>query len=105
MGNNNECRGRLEHLKKKPLDRPVTPDEMNRMPGRENHAKRTRLGKIFSLGRGLYQSVLYPEPVHYQDRDTGEWREMRQHADPHDRRRGRNLPYQPLKRRAAGGVS
>lgn len=76
MGNNNECRGRLEHLKKKPHDRPVTPDEMNRMPGRENHAKRTRLGKIFSLGRGLYQSVLYPEPVHYQDRDTGEWREI-----------------------------
>ena len=37
--------------------RPVTPDEMNRMPGQEEYECRTRTSKVFSLGRGLYVNV------------------------------------------------
>ena len=33
--------------------RPVTPDEMNRMPGQEEYERRTRTRKVFSLGAGF----------------------------------------------------
>ena len=54
--------------------RPVTLDEMNRMPGQEEYERRTRTSKVFSLGRGLYQAVMYPE----EQRKTGR---NRQHTD------------------------
>ena len=33
--------------------RPVTLDEMNRMPGQEEYERRTRTSKVFSLGAGF----------------------------------------------------
>ena len=56
--------------------RPVTPDEMNRMPGQEEYEHRTRTSKVFSLGRGLYQAVMYPEAVHFRDKNSGKLEEI-----------------------------
>lgn len=63
-----------ERLRK--FARPVKLEEMNRMTGMEDRGRRTRSSKIFSLGRGLYQAVLYPEPVHFMDKATGEMQEI-----------------------------
>lgn len=49
----------------KAFDAPISAEEMQRMLGRENREKRTRAGKIFDLGRGLHQAVLFADPVHY----------------------------------------
>ena len=62
------------HLK--PFDAPVTAEEMQRMPGVEDRSKRTRMGKIFHLGRNLHQAVLFADPVHYRDQATGQWQEI-----------------------------
>lgn len=78
MENNlNPERGRLapEQIREKPFDRMVSHEEMKRMPGMEDKSRRTRSSKIFSLGRGLYQAVLYPEAVHAQAPD-GSWVEI-----------------------------
>ena len=56
--------------------RPVTPDEMNRMPGQEEYERRTRTSKVFSLGRGLYQAVMYPEAVHFRDKNSEKLEEI-----------------------------
>ena len=56
--------------------RPVKPEEMNRMTGTEDRGRRTRSSKIFSLGRGLYQAVMYPEAVHFRNKATGELQEI-----------------------------
>ena len=64
-----------EQLRKKPFDCMVTHEEMKRMPGVEDKERRTRGSKIYSLGRGLYQAVLYPEAVHAQAKD-GSWVEI-----------------------------
>lgn len=56
--------------------RPVTLDEMNRMPGQEEYERRTRTSKVFSLGRGLYQAVMYPEAVHFRDKNSGKLEEI-----------------------------
>lgn len=55
---------------------PISAEEMQRMPGRENRKKRTRAGKIFDLGRGLHQAVLFADPVHYHSKATGQWEEI-----------------------------
>lgn len=60
----------------KAFDAPVTAEEMDRIPGKETKEKRTRGGKIFNLGRNLHQAVLYADPVHYRDKQTGEWEEI-----------------------------
>ena len=60
----------------KPLDAPVTAEEMQRMPGVEDRSKRTRMSKIFHLGRNLHQAVLFADPVHYRDQTTGQWQEI-----------------------------
>lgn len=67
---------RLSSASEKSYDAPVTPKEIDRMPGSEDCAKRTRSGKLYSLGRSLYQAVLYPDPIHYQDKATGRWEEI-----------------------------
>ena len=56
--------------------RPVTLDEMNRMPGQEEYERRTRTSKVFSLGGGLYQAVMYPEAVHFRDKNSGKLEEI-----------------------------
>lgn len=43
--------------------------------GGEIKEKRTSSAKVYSLGGGRYQAVLYPEPVHYQN-ESGEWLEI-----------------------------
>lgn len=63
-----------ERLRK--FARPVKPEEMNRMAGTEDCGRRTRSSKIFSLGRGLYQAVMYPEAVHCKNKATGELQEI-----------------------------
>lgn len=63
-----------ERLRK--FARPVKPEEMNRMAGSEDRGRRTRSSKIFSLGRGLYQAVMYPEAVHFKNKATGELQEI-----------------------------
>ena len=60
----------------KAFDAPISAEEMQRMPGRENREKRTRAGKIFNLGRGLHQAVLFADPVHYHSKATGQWEEI-----------------------------
>lgn len=62
--------------KEKAFGAPVTAEEMQRLPGRETKAKRTRAGKIFDLGRNLHQAVLFADQVHFQNRETGEWEEI-----------------------------
>ena len=52
-----------------------TPEEINKLPGREVKEKRTRSSKTYSLGNGLYQAVIYPEAVHYRN-DKGEWEDI-----------------------------
>ncbi len=71
----NPERGRIDNIRIKPHDAPVSAEQMNRMHGREEKGKRTRSSKLFSLGSGLYQAVLYPDPVHAQDKN-GEWQEI-----------------------------
>ncbi len=66
----------LEARKEKPHARMRTSEEIDAMPAEEMTEKRTRSGKLFSLGENLYQAILYPTPVHYQDKTTGEWREI-----------------------------
>ena len=46
------------------------PEEMNTLPVREDTFLRTRGSKVFSLGRGLHQTVLYGETVHALDEKT-----------------------------------
>lgn len=67
----NPQRGKMnpEQLRKFPFDRMVPHEEMNQMPGAEDVSRRTRASKVFSLGRNLYQAVLYPETVHAQAKD------------------------------------
>lgn len=70
-----------------PFDRMVSAKEMNQMPGHEEKARRTRSSKIFNLGRGLYQAVIYPEPVHAQDAN-GEWQEIDNSLETHQDAQG-----------------
>ena len=65
-----------ETASRKAYNAPVTMDELNRIPGNETKAKRTRTGKIFNLGRNFHQAVLFAEPVHYLNKTTGEWEEI-----------------------------
>ena len=67
-----QCGGKSAHK----YARPVTLDEMNRMPGQEEYERRTRTSKVFSLGRGLYQAVMYPEAVHFRDKNSGKLEEI-----------------------------
>lgn len=54
----------------------ITAAAMDDMPGREEELRRNRNSKIFNLGQNLYQAILYPDPVHYQDKATGAWKEI-----------------------------
>ena len=45
------------------------------MPGKEVTQQRTHNSKTFDLGRGAYQTVIYPETVHFKDAE-GQWKEI-----------------------------
>ena len=47
-------------------------DEIDEGIEKEIKEKRTRTSKIYDLGGGHYQAVLYPEPVHERNA-SGEW--------------------------------
>ncbi len=62
--------------KQSPVTRKMfTPAALNVLPGQEVLEKRTRAGKVYNLGGGRYQAVLYPDPVHFRN-DKGEWEEI-----------------------------
>lgn len=61
--------------KKKTWHHRLSQEEINGLPGRELKAKRTRSSKTYSLGNGLYQSVIYPDAVHYRN-EKGEWEDI-----------------------------
>ena len=67
---------KVPEMKQKPYARMYKPEEIDRLSGREMPEKRTRTGKVYSLSGNLYQSILYPDPVHFQDRKTGLWEEI-----------------------------
>ena len=46
-----------------------------RLTRQEIKEKRTESSKTYSLGNGLYQAVLYPEPVHFKNKH-GSWEEI-----------------------------
>ena len=49
--------------------------ESKLMPGKEVTQQRTHNSKTFDLGRGAYQTVIYPETVHFKDAE-GQWKEI-----------------------------
>ncbi|MEA5015627.1 MAG: DNRLRE domain-containing protein [Candidatus Limiplasma sp.] len=64
------------------MDRPVSRHfDTRRMRGEEVQAQRNECSKTFALGRGLYQTVVYPERVHYRDK-KGDWREIDNRLKP-----------------------
>ena len=62
-------------LKKKNFPHLLTRQEINALPGQEVKEKRTASSKTYALGNGLYQAVLYPEPVHFRNSD-GDWEDI-----------------------------
>ena len=58
------------------FDHQPSPAEMDEMDGREVISQRSPAGKVFSLGRGLLQAVVYADIVHYKDPAGGEWIEI-----------------------------
>lgn len=62
----------------RPKDHPHmrTAEEIEALIGTEEKARRTENAKLFSLGDNLYQTVLYAQPVHYLDGETGAWEEI-----------------------------
>ena len=61
--------------KKKNKFHRFTQEEINNLPGRALKSRRTRSSKTYSLGNGLYQSVIYPVAVHYRN-ERGEWEDI-----------------------------
>ncbi len=74
--NHNPHNDNSASARKQKFARPVKPEDMNRMSGTEDRGRRTRSSKIFSLGRGLYQAVMYPDVVHFKNKATGELQEI-----------------------------
>lgn len=52
---------------------PVSRDDLISMPAMEDLDKRTDISKVYSLGENRFQAVLFAEPVHYLDPDTGKY--------------------------------
>lgn len=53
-----------------------TMEEIDNMPGEEIVEKRTAMAKVYSLGQDLYQAVLFSQPIHYRDPESGAWHEI-----------------------------
>ncbi len=64
------------NLEKEKILHRIKPEEANSKPGKEQCAQRMRGSKVFRLGENVYQVVVYPDAVHYQDKKTGEWIEI-----------------------------
>ena len=48
----------------------------DQMPGEEIASLREQHSKVFDLGCGIHQAVIYPEPVHFRDPKTGKWQDI-----------------------------
>ena len=55
--------------------------DTRQMQGLEVEAQRNENSKTFALGKGMYQTVVYPEKVHYLD-TKGNWQEIDNHLQP-----------------------
>lgn len=66
-----------KNMKKRPHDFLWSGSQMESklMPGKEVTQQRTHNSKTFDLGRGAYQTVIYPETVHFKDAE-GQWKEI-----------------------------
>lgn len=66
-----------KNMKKRPHDFLWRGSQMESklMPGKEVTQQRTHNSKTFDLGRGAYQTVIYPETVHFKD-EEGQWKEI-----------------------------
>ena len=66
-----------KNMKKRPHDFLWRGSQMESklMPGKEVTRQRTHNSKTFDLGRGAYQTVIYPETVHFKD-EEGQWKEI-----------------------------
>ena len=66
-----------KNMKKRPHDFLWRGSQMESklMPGKEVTQQRTHNSKTFGLGRGAYQTVIYPETVHFKDAE-GQWKEI-----------------------------
>ena len=66
-----------KNMKKRPHDFLWRGSQMESklMPGKEVTQQRTHNSKTFDLGRGAYQTVIYPETVHFKDPE-GQWKEI-----------------------------
>ena len=66
-----------KNMKKRPHDFLWRGSQMESklMPGKEVTQQRTHNSKTFDLGRGAYQTVIYPETVHFKDAE-GQWKEI-----------------------------
>ena len=64
-------------LRKRPFDSPWRGSYMDsrNMRGHEAKEKRTENGKVFDLGRGVFQLVQFPAPVHFRD-ENGRWQDI-----------------------------
>ncbi len=65
-----------QDVKALPHARMRTVKEMEQLPCVEMREKRTANEKLFSLGNSVYQSICYLNPIHYRDKETGEWKEI-----------------------------
>ena len=54
----------------------LTPIQLDALPGEEVQAKRSRFGKVFSLGGNRFQAVTYAGPVHRWDAENSCWQEL-----------------------------
>ena len=66
-----------KNMKKRPHDFLWRGSQMESklMPGKEVTQQRTHNSKTFDLGRGAYQTVIYPETVHFKDAES-QWKEI-----------------------------
>ena len=46
------------------------------LTGQELENKRTKFGKVYSLGGNQFQAVAYSEPVHRMNQETGKWEDI-----------------------------
>jgi hypothetical protein len=70
---------------------PVSKDDLISMPAQEDMDKRTETSKVFSLGENRFQAVLFAEPVHYLDPDTGRYEAIDNRLDDISDEKGRHV--------------
>ena len=70
---------------------PVSKVDLISMPALEDLDKRTETSKVFSLGENRFQAVLFAEPVHYLDPDTGKYEPIDNRLDDISQEKGKRV--------------